>query len=272
MVFTYKLELEDGTPADPPGFRSSAGNSWNVGDPLYLGRRTLRVVGIRQEAPRGPRIRVRRRARGRRCRALPRLPAAPAVRRPDGPAAGGMARARTRRRRPLGRSRSRPPRLYGRADQALRQADPLAQKRPAAYEGGHGPRRTPAAARHAPAASRATRRPPQPSRMAGRRVDSGGPPRGAPASPPLSAASHLRDVRDRRRRFAVRARALHGDERRSDRPDLRPPAPRLARPRPTGARRLRDSTACGDGDAKVKPQVARINMGWNGCLGQRPLV
>jgi hypothetical protein len=50
MAFTYKLEFADGTPADPPTFRSSAGTSWNVGDVLYLGRRTLRVVEVRAGA------------------------------------------------------------------------------------------------------------------------------------------------------------------------------------------------------------------------------
>jgi hypothetical protein len=46
---TYKLEHPDGTPADPPTFRSSEGTSWAVGDPLYLGRRTLRVVRVRDD-------------------------------------------------------------------------------------------------------------------------------------------------------------------------------------------------------------------------------
>jgi hypothetical protein len=47
-MFTYKLEHEDGTPADPPTFRSSPGTSWNVGDVIPLGsRRSLRVVGKR---------------------------------------------------------------------------------------------------------------------------------------------------------------------------------------------------------------------------------
>ena len=32
MAFMYKLELEDGTPADPPTFRSSDGISLNAGD------------------------------------------------------------------------------------------------------------------------------------------------------------------------------------------------------------------------------------------------
>jgi hypothetical protein len=44
MPITYKLEHPDGTAVDPPPFLSSDGTSWNVGDVLYLGRRTLRVV------------------------------------------------------------------------------------------------------------------------------------------------------------------------------------------------------------------------------------
>jgi hypothetical protein len=46
MTFTFKLEQADGTPADPPSFRTAVPN-WKTGDtiPLRPGR-TLRVVGI----------------------------------------------------------------------------------------------------------------------------------------------------------------------------------------------------------------------------------
>ena len=44
---TYKLEHPDGTPVDPPTFRSATGTAWNVGDVLYLGPRTLRVTATR---------------------------------------------------------------------------------------------------------------------------------------------------------------------------------------------------------------------------------
>jgi hypothetical protein len=44
---THKLEHPDGTPVDPPTYMSAAGTAWNVGDPLYLGRRTLRVISTR---------------------------------------------------------------------------------------------------------------------------------------------------------------------------------------------------------------------------------
>ena len=42
---TFRLELDDGTPADPPTFRSSPGTSWNAGDTIPLGsKRALRVL------------------------------------------------------------------------------------------------------------------------------------------------------------------------------------------------------------------------------------
>ena len=41
MAFIYKLENEDGTPADPPTFRSSPGTSWNAGDTIPLGSNEL---------------------------------------------------------------------------------------------------------------------------------------------------------------------------------------------------------------------------------------
>ena len=48
-AFMYRLELEDGTPADPPTFRSSEGVTWAAGDTIYVGRRTLRVVAIQDD-------------------------------------------------------------------------------------------------------------------------------------------------------------------------------------------------------------------------------
>jgi hypothetical protein len=45
---TFRLELEDGTPADPPTFRSAPGVSWKAGDTIPLGRdRMLRVIDTR---------------------------------------------------------------------------------------------------------------------------------------------------------------------------------------------------------------------------------
>jgi hypothetical protein len=49
-IFTYKLELEDGTPADRPTLHSAA-SAWRPGDTIPLGRdRALRVVGVRTAA------------------------------------------------------------------------------------------------------------------------------------------------------------------------------------------------------------------------------
>jgi hypothetical protein len=46
MTFTFKLEQADGTPAEPPSFRTAVPN-WRVGDtmPIKAGR-MLHVVGI----------------------------------------------------------------------------------------------------------------------------------------------------------------------------------------------------------------------------------
>jgi hypothetical protein len=49
MAFTFRLELEDGTPADPPTFSAAVPN-WKAGDTIPLGRgRMLRVVRIRDD-------------------------------------------------------------------------------------------------------------------------------------------------------------------------------------------------------------------------------
>jgi hypothetical protein len=45
-TLTFKLVTVDGTPADPPSFKTVA-PSWRPGDTIPLGRRTLRVIGIR---------------------------------------------------------------------------------------------------------------------------------------------------------------------------------------------------------------------------------
>jgi hypothetical protein len=45
---TFRLELEDGTRADPTTFRSAPGVSWEPGDTIPLGRdRKLRVIDTR---------------------------------------------------------------------------------------------------------------------------------------------------------------------------------------------------------------------------------
>jgi hypothetical protein len=49
MEFTFKLEREDGTPADPPTMPSAPGVTWSVGDRIPFGGRTLCVVAIRDD-------------------------------------------------------------------------------------------------------------------------------------------------------------------------------------------------------------------------------
>jgi hypothetical protein len=49
LAFTFRLELEDGTPADPPMFRSAPGVTWSAGDTIPIGRKTLRVIAIRDD-------------------------------------------------------------------------------------------------------------------------------------------------------------------------------------------------------------------------------
>ena len=51
MAFTFKLETEDGTPADPPTFKTIA-PLWRPGDTIPLGARALRVVEVRDGDPR----------------------------------------------------------------------------------------------------------------------------------------------------------------------------------------------------------------------------
>ena len=47
--FAFRLEREDGTPADPRTFEAAVPN-WRPGDTIHLGReRTLRVVAVRDD-------------------------------------------------------------------------------------------------------------------------------------------------------------------------------------------------------------------------------
>ena len=48
MAFAYRLEHEDGTPADPPTFRTAVPN-WRAGDVIPLPHRSLRVVEVRDD-------------------------------------------------------------------------------------------------------------------------------------------------------------------------------------------------------------------------------
>jgi hypothetical protein len=45
--FLFRLETEDGAPAEPP--LTSAVPNWSPGDTIHLGKRTLRVIGKRDD-------------------------------------------------------------------------------------------------------------------------------------------------------------------------------------------------------------------------------
>ena len=47
-MFQFRLINEDGTPADPPMLQAAVPN-WRPGDTIHLGKRTLRVVHIRDD-------------------------------------------------------------------------------------------------------------------------------------------------------------------------------------------------------------------------------
>jgi hypothetical protein len=48
MAFMFRLEQEDGSPADPPTLKSAVPD-WRPGDTIPLGRRSLRVVAVRDD-------------------------------------------------------------------------------------------------------------------------------------------------------------------------------------------------------------------------------
>jgi hypothetical protein len=48
MAFAFRLEHKDGTPADPPTLKVAVPN-WRAGDTILLGKRTLRVVDVRDD-------------------------------------------------------------------------------------------------------------------------------------------------------------------------------------------------------------------------------
>jgi hypothetical protein len=55
-AFDYRLELADGTPANPPTLKTAVPN-WRVGDTIPLGRnRMLRVVAIDASAEDEPSV------------------------------------------------------------------------------------------------------------------------------------------------------------------------------------------------------------------------
>jgi hypothetical protein len=53
MAFLFKLETTEGVPADPPTLSAAVPN-WSEGDTIHLGRRTLRVVGRRDDEADAP--------------------------------------------------------------------------------------------------------------------------------------------------------------------------------------------------------------------------
>lgn len=46
--FLFRLEKTDGMPAEPSTLSAAVPN-WRPGDAIYLGRRTLRVVAVRDD-------------------------------------------------------------------------------------------------------------------------------------------------------------------------------------------------------------------------------
>ena len=48
MAFLFRLETADGAPAEPPTLHAAVPN-WAPGHTIPLGKRTLRVIGMRDE-------------------------------------------------------------------------------------------------------------------------------------------------------------------------------------------------------------------------------
>jgi hypothetical protein len=49
MAYSFRFQRTDGSPADPPTYRSSV-STWRQGDTIPVSRdRTLRVLGVRDE-------------------------------------------------------------------------------------------------------------------------------------------------------------------------------------------------------------------------------
>jgi hypothetical protein len=58
MAFLFRLEMEDGSPADPPTLSAAVPN-WSAGDVIALGAgRALRVVGKRDDDADSPPVLV----------------------------------------------------------------------------------------------------------------------------------------------------------------------------------------------------------------------
>jgi hypothetical protein len=52
-VFLFRLTRADGAPADPPTLHAAVPN-WRPGDTIAIGRRSLRVVAVRDDDPDQP--------------------------------------------------------------------------------------------------------------------------------------------------------------------------------------------------------------------------
>jgi hypothetical protein len=55
--FLFRLETVEGEPASPPTLSAAIPN-WGVGDTIHLGRRTLRVIGRRDDDADAPPVLV----------------------------------------------------------------------------------------------------------------------------------------------------------------------------------------------------------------------
>ncbi len=55
--FLFRLEIEDGVPAEPPTLSSAVPN-WRTGDTIHLGKRTLRLIGKRDDDANQPPVLV----------------------------------------------------------------------------------------------------------------------------------------------------------------------------------------------------------------------
>ena len=55
--FLFRLEIEDGVPAEPPTL-SSAVPDWRIGHTIHLGKRTLRLIGKRDDDANQPPVLV----------------------------------------------------------------------------------------------------------------------------------------------------------------------------------------------------------------------
>jgi hypothetical protein len=55
--FLFRLETAEGVPANPPTLSAAVPN-WSEGDTIHLGRRTLRVVGRRDDEADAPPVLV----------------------------------------------------------------------------------------------------------------------------------------------------------------------------------------------------------------------